>query len=131
MGAIVGGVIGGLLLIVAVIVLVVLFKKGHLKRCACGEACACCEPGAPAATPAPAPAPAGVMSAPSAGKAYPEVHSSAAVVPPRPRPPAYEGPGNAQPPGVQAYPVPAATPVTNHQYPAYEGPVVNQYPAPA
>ncbi|CAN0089779.1 unnamed protein product [Ectocarpus sp. 6 AP-2014] len=64
------------------------------------------------------------MSAPSVGKAYPEVHSSAAVAPPPP--PAYEGPGDAQPPA-QAYPVPAATAAP----PPYEGPVVDQYPAPA
>ncbi|CAM9592271.1 unnamed protein product [Ectocarpus sp. 12 AP-2014] len=119
-GAIVGGVIGGVLFLAAVIILVVLFKKGCLKPCACGDSCACCEPGPPAT-----PAPAGVGSAPSVVKGYPQVYSSAAVA--QPPPPAYEGPGNVPPPGVQAYPAAAATAAP----PAYGGPVRNQYPAPA
>ncbi|CAM9497388.1 unnamed protein product, partial [Ectocarpus fasciculatus] len=126
-GAIVGGVIGALVFVVAVIVLAVLFKKGHLKPCACGDSCACCEPVPPSnLAPAPAPAPAGVGLAPSVVKGYPEVYNSSAAVA-QPPPPAYEGPGNDPTPGVQAYPVAAA----NAPPPAYDGgPVRNQYPAP-
>ncbi|CAM9432906.1 unnamed protein product [Ectocarpus sp. 4 AP-2014] len=125
-GAIVGGVIGGVLFLAAIIILVVLFKKGCLKPCACGDSCACCEPGPPAAAaPAPAYAPAGGRSAPSVVKGYPEVYSSAAVA--QPPPPAYEGPGNVPAPSVQAYPAAAASAAP----PAYGGPVRNQYPAPA
>ncbi|CAM9753135.1 unnamed protein product, partial [Hapterophycus canaliculatus] len=86
-GAIVGGVIGGLLFVAAAIILAFLFKTGRLKPCQC------CSRTVPVVVATPTPG--GVTATPA--KAYPVVpqdHGDA------PRPPAYgasEG-GSAPPP---------------------------------